>query len=100
MRPPHVSNAAAGAAARRRKAPHSVNPAPILRHLTFAYATSVTAELALKHQSADRDRQIAETLRCGVIWPLSEAVLMLEELAGIAEDEEEPSEEDTTGDQP
>lgn len=68
---------------RRRPTESSVDYRRILRHLTFAYAASITAELALKHQSADRDLQIAETLRLGVIWPISEAVLEIEKLTGV-----------------
>ena len=56
---------------------------PILRHLTIAYAATITAELALKQQNTDRDSEIAETLRVGVVWSISEAVIAIEKLAGI-----------------
>jgi hypothetical protein len=71
--------------ARRKRSGSGVNIAAILRHLNAAYAASITAALALKHQNADRDFRIAETLGRGVVWPISEAVLEVEQLGGRAE---------------
>lgn len=49
--------------------------------LRAIYGTAVAAELALRQQCADEDREIADYLRAGVCNPIADQIRDLEDLA-------------------
>lgn len=44
------------------------------------YGTALTAELALRHQAAEQDSEVADCLRVGVCDPIADQVRELEDL--------------------
>lgn len=52
----------------------------LLRRLRTIYGTALTAELALRHQAAEQDSEVADCLRAGVCDPIADQVRELEDL--------------------
>lgn len=52
----------------------------LLRRLRTIYGTALTAELALRHQAAEQDSEVADCLRVGVYDPIADQVCELEDL--------------------
>ena len=52
----------------------------VLRRLRTIYGTALTAELALRHQAAEQDTEVADCLRAGVCDPIADQVRELEDL--------------------
>ena len=52
----------------------------LLRRLRTIYGTALTAELALRHQAAEQDSEVADCLRVGVCDPIADQVRELEDL--------------------
>ena len=52
----------------------------LLPRLRTIYGTAVTAELALRHQAAEQDSEVADCLRVGVCDPIADQVRELEDL--------------------
>jgi hypothetical protein len=51
-----------------------------LRRFRTIYGTALTAELALRHQAAEQDSEVADCLRVGVCDPIADQVRELEDL--------------------
>jgi hypothetical protein len=52
--------------------------------LRAIYGTAITAELALRNQSGERDAEVADCLRAGVCDPIADQIRALEEFTGHA----------------
>jgi hypothetical protein len=52
----------------------------LLRRFRTIYGTALTAELALRHQAAEQDSEVADCLRVGVCDPIADQVCELENL--------------------
>jgi hypothetical protein len=52
----------------------------LLPRLRTIYGTALTAELALRHQAAEQDSEVADCLRVGVCDPIADQVRELEDL--------------------
>lgn len=52
----------------------------LLRRLRTIYGTALTAELALRHQAAEQDSEVADCLRVGVCDHIADQVRELEDL--------------------
>lgn len=52
----------------------------LLRRFRTIYGTALTAELALRHQAAEQDSEVADCLRVGVCDPIADQVHELEDL--------------------
>lgn len=52
----------------------------LLPRLRMVYGTALTAELALRHQAAEQDSEVADCLRVGVCDPIADQVRELEDL--------------------
>ena len=59
----------------------------IALRLRAIYGTAVTAECALRVQSAEQDPEIADCLRVGVCDPIADQIRALEEVTGHSRDE-------------
>lgn len=59
----------------------------VVPRLRGIYGAAVTAELALRHQDADQDPEIADSLRDGVCDPIADQIRALEEVTGHLSDE-------------
>ena len=54
----------------------------VLPCLRAAYGMAITAELALRHQAAEQDLEVADCLRTGVCDPIADQIRALEEFIG------------------
>ena len=61
----------------------------IIPRLRAIYGMAITAELALRQQSAEQDPEVADCLRAGVCDPIADQIRLLEEFTGQSS---EPSE--------
>ena len=52
----------------------------LLRRFRTIYGMALTAELALRHQAAEQDSEVADCLRAGVCGPIADQVHELEDL--------------------
>jgi len=52
----------------------------LLHRFRTIYGTALTAELALRHQAAEQDSEVADCLRAGVCDPIADQVHELEDL--------------------
>jgi hypothetical protein len=52
----------------------------LVRRFRTIYGTALTAELALRHQAAEQDSEVADCLRGGVCDPIADQVRELEDL--------------------
>lgn len=59
----------------------------IALRLRAIYGTAVTAERALRLQSAEQEPEIADCLRAGVCDPIADQIRALEEVTGHSRDE-------------
>ena len=52
----------------------------LVRRFRTIYGTALTAELALRHQAAEHDSEVADCLRVGVCDPIADQVRELDDL--------------------
>lgn len=59
----------------------------VVPRLRGIYGAAITAELALRHQDAEQDLEIADSLRDGVCDPIADQIRALEHVTGHSSDE-------------